>query len=317
MEETAVVTGACGFIGSHLVDDLLSTGYRVIGIDNLRTGRKENVSLAAEHDNFELLKEDILSNDLYSKIPECVDLLFHLAAISSVRGSIEDPILVDDVNVKGTVKILELARKLDVKRFVFSSSAAIYGNPKTMPIQEDFPYNPLSPYAASKIAAEMYIKSYSKSFGVDASILRYFNVYGSRQSYSEYSGVISIFINQALTNHPITIDGEGQQTRSFIHVHDVVRATRLAAEHSSAKDSVINVSGLTRTSILKLAQRIKKSIHGCTSDIVHRDARVGDPTDSIGSMERAHKILGFSPEISLDQGLFDTVQWYRNHQTSM
>ena len=300
MPGTVVVTGACGFLASHLVDELLSKGYNVVGIDNLKTGNRENLSSALEHKEFQLIVEDILSETLYAKLPQNVDILFHLAAIASVRKSIEDPSLVNEINVRGTVQSLELVRKLDIKRVVFSSSAAVYGNPIDMPVHEDFPYTPLSPYAASKIAGEMYLNSYSKTYGIDTTILRYFNVYGPRQAYSEYSGVISIFINQALANLPLTIEGSGKQSRSFIHVKDVVRATRLAGEIETAKNETINISGLELVSILELAQMVKNAVDGCTSKIVHTDARPSDVKDSIGSMNKARSILSFAPEIPLD-----------------
>jgi len=312
MTKTSIVTGACGFIGSHLVDDLLAHDYTVIGIDNLRTGTKENVRSAMENDRFRLIVADILDEDLIELVDERSDSLFHLAAISSVKKSIEDPVQINDVNVRGTVSVLELARKLEVKRFIFSSSAAIYGDPKEMPVSEEFHYHPLSPYAASKIAGEMYIHSYQESFGIDTTILRYFNVYGPRQVYSEYSGVISIFINQALVNSPITVEGDGHQTRSFIHVHDVVRATRLAGELNEASGATINISGPDQVSIVDLAHHIKSDIDDCSSEITHTDARLGDVQDSIGKMERAHSILGFTPEVPLDDGLRDTARWYRD-----
>ncbi len=315
MTKTAIVTGACGFIGSNLVDDLLTHDYRVIGIDNLRTGTEDNVQSAMQNTRFQLIIEDILSEDLIERVDEEVDTIFHLAAISSVKKSIEDPIQVNDVNVRGTVRVLELARHLDVKRIVFSSSAAVYGDPKEMPVSEETPFNPLSPYAASKVAGEMYLHSYQESYGIDTTILRYFNVYGPRQAYSEYSGVISIFINQALANTPITIEGDGLQTRSFIHVRDVVRATRLGGELKDARGATMNISGLNQISILDLATHIRQSVDGCSSPITHGEPRLGDVQDSIGRVERAGKILKFTPEIPLDQGLAETAAWYRDHQS--
>jgi len=315
MKRIAIVTGACGFIGSHLVDELLEHGYRVIGIDNLRTGRRENIAAAMVHSDFRLVIDDIRNESLAEVIGERSDLLFHLAAISSVRESIENPILINDVNTRGTLNVLEVARSLGVKRVVFSSSAAVYGDPEEVPISEDAPYNPLSPYAASKIGAEMYLKSFHSSFGLDYAVLRYFNVYGPRQAYSAYSGVISIFINQALDNGPITIEGDGKQTRSFIHVEDVVRATRKSAELHDAKNTVMNISGLEQISILDLAQRIKKSVEGCSSGIAYAEARVGDVQDSIGHMDKTRTILDFTPEVPLPQGLRDTVEWYRDSYT--
>jgi len=312
MTDTIIVTGASGFIGSHLVDSLLMKGHKVIGIDNMRTGRKENLSEAMKSDKFRLLESDIRDTNLEEMIAENIDTVFHLAAVSSVKESVENPIFVNDVNVNGTVNVLETARKLNAKRFVFSSSAAVYGDPVNMPIREDCSLAPLSPYAASKISGEMYIHSYAKSYGLDATILRYFNVYGPRQAYSEYSGVISIFINQALKGKSIKIEGDGKQTRSFIHVTDVVRATQLAGELKSAIGAKINVSGPSLVSILQLAQILKESIDGCQSEIVHVEPRVGDVKDSIGNIEGAQKLLGFSPEIPLERGLKETAEWYKS-----
>ncbi|MCK5389117.1 MAG: SDR family NAD(P)-dependent oxidoreductase [Candidatus Thorarchaeota archaeon] len=309
-----VVTGASGFIGSQLVDQLLEKGYDVIGIDNMRTGKKENLSDAMNNDKFQLLIADIRDDDLASHIDSDVDVIYHLAAISSVTLSIEDPRLVNDVNASGTVNILELARKLNAKRVVFSSSAAVYGDPEEMPVREDFALKPLSPYAASKIAAEMYIRSYSSSYDIDSTILRYFNVYGPRQAFSEYSGVVSIFTNHALVNKPIKIEGDGEQTRSFVHVSDVARATILSGELNAAIGATINISGKDLISIRRLAHLMKENVQGCDSEIVHVAPRLGDVKDSIGSMERAQKLLGFTPQIPLERGLQETSEWYRAHQ---
>ncbi|MHA1633740.1 MAG: SDR family NAD(P)-dependent oxidoreductase [Candidatus Thorarchaeota archaeon] len=314
---TTIVTGASGFIGSHIVDQLLAKGYSVIGIDNMRTGRKENLSEAMKNDKFRLLTVDIRDANLCSMIEEDVDIIFHLAAISSVKESVENPIFVNDVNVNGTVNVLELARELKVKRFVFSSSAAVYGSPEEMPVPEDCTFTPLSPYAASKVAGEMYIRSYSSSFGIDSTILRYFNVYGPRQAFSEYSGVISIFINQALANKPITIEGDGNQTRSFVHVSDVARFTILAGEKNTAIGATINFSGPGLVSIKRIAQLLKENVQGSKSDIIHSPPRVGDVKDSIGNIERAQKLLGFTPMIPLERGLQETAEWYRAHLDTM
>jgi len=311
MTKTVLVTGASGFIGSHLVDQLLEKGYIVIGIDNMRTGRIENLADAKKTGQFRLLTEDIREDNLANQIEEDIDVIYHLAAISSVKMSIEDPLMVNDVNVRGTLNILEIARKLDVDRFIFSSSAAIYGDPKEMPVKEDFSFKPLSPYASSKIAGEMYVNAYSMSYGIDSSILRYFNVYGPRQAYSEYSGVISIFINQALLGNPIIIDGDGEQTRSFVHVSDVARATILAGEKQTAIGSTMNISGPELISIKQIAQIVSAQIRDTKTEIVHGPPRIGDVKDSIGSIERAQRLLGFTPEIPLKRGLQETAEWYR------
>jgi nucleoside-diphosphate-sugar epimerase len=317
MESIAVITGAAGFIGSNLVDELLTRGHQVIGIDNFDTGRRENLFEALQNKQFKLIEADISATDFGSDIKGNVDVVFHLAAISSVKRSLEDPILVNKTNVAGTVNVLEMARRLDASRVVFSSSAAVYGNPETMPVPEAAPCSPLSPYAASKLSGELYVRSYGSSYGIENSILRYFNVYGPRQAYSEYSGVVSIFINQALRNKTLTIEGSGENTRSFIYIDDIVRATLLAGEKAEADDAILNLSGTETISISKLAEIIKKNVKGTRSEITHVALRPGDVKDSTGNIERAEKLLGFSPVINLEDGLQKTIEWYRAHTVSM
>jgi UDP-glucose 4-epimerase len=314
MTKNVVVTGAAGFIGSHLVDLLLSNGFSVIGIDNMRTGRIQNLAEPLKHSNFQLLKEDICNKRFSDLVKEDVDFIFHLAAISSVNLSVEDPILVNNTNVLGTLNVLEMARKLDVKRVVLSSSAAVYGNPESLPVREETPLCPLSPYAASKIAAEMYTLSYGNLYGLRQTIFRYFNVFGPRQENSEYSGVIAIFINQGLQNKDITILGDGKQTRSFIFVHDVVEATYLGSQVENPSSLILNLSGPDSIGILDLARLVKDRIPDSTSSIIHHEAREGDVKDSIGSMERTSEVLGFSPTVPFDTGLDRTVSWYKSHQ---
>jgi UDP-glucose 4-epimerase len=309
---TAVVTGAAGFIGSCLVDNLLREEFSVIGLDNLRTGTKANLAEAMTHKNFRFEQVDICSKDITSAVKESVDVVFHLAAISSPKFSLENPAEVNRVNVTGTLNTLELARKRDAKQFVLSSSAAVYGNPAFLPVKEDMPLSPLSPYAASKIAAEMYCLSYGNLYKMTPTIFRYFNVFGPRQEYSEYSGVIPIFINHALQNEDITIDGDGGQTRSFIFVDDVVRATYMGSQQQSHFTSTYNLSGTESISVLDLARLVKDLIPESTSKITFRDAREGDVRESLGSMERTSKVLGFSPTVPFTMGLDRTVSWYRS-----
>ncbi len=314
MKRTAVVSGAAGFIGSHLVDLLLQEGFSVVGLDNLRTGKKENLDDALKNKNFEFVEVDIRSKDLLKIIRGPVDAVFHLAAISSVKFSIENPEEVIDVNVNGTRNMLDLARKINAKRFVFSSSAAVCGDPQSLPVSEDSPHNPLSPYAESKRSAEMECISYRTLYGLAPTIFRYFNVYGPRQETSEYSGVIPIFINQVLQNRDITIDGDGSQTRSFIYVEDIVKATYLGSQIESESEYILNLSGSDSISILDLAHLVKELVPDSTSKVIHRDAREGDVKDSIGSMKRTLEVLGFSPSVPLRTGLDRTVSWYRLHQ---
>ncbi len=314
MKGSAVVSGAAGFVGSHLVDYLLAKGFSVIGLDNLRTGSKENLIEAMKQKNFRFEQLDICSRDLLKAVKDPVDVIFHLAAISSVKFSVENPIEVNNVNVNGTLNMLELARQRDATKFVYSSSAAVYGNPVTLPVEEETPLDPLSPYAASKIASEMYCHSYGSLYSITPTIFRYFNVFGPRQENSEYSGVIPIFINQGLQNLDIMVNGDGSQTRSFIYVDDVVEATYLGSKLETSTGHILNLSGTDSISILDLAHQIKGRIPDSTSSIIHRDAREGDIQDSIGSMEKTSSILGFSPTVPFTTGLERTVSWYRLHE---
>jgi len=313
MDGKVVVTGCAGFIGSHLVERLLEEGHHVIGIDNMRTGNQSNMASFSSHLEFNFIEADVCDPGLKSKLPSDIDLIFHLAAISSVTASIEDPILVNRNNVTGIVNVLDVARALDVSRVVFSSSAAVYGNPDKMPILEKTPVNPLSPYAASKIAGEEYMKAFRETYGIETTILRYFNVYGPRQAYSEYSGVLSIFINHAIRGEPITVEGDGEQTRSFVYVTDVARGTVLAGKTPKANGEVLNVSGLDLIRILDVAHKINQATSPEGSKIIHVDPRIGDVRHSIGSMEKAQSVLGFTPEMPFETGLEHTISWYRSH----
>ncbi|MBS3795948.1 MAG: GDP-mannose 4,6-dehydratase [Candidatus Thorarchaeota archaeon] len=310
---SAVVTGCAGFIGSHIAEELLNRGYRVVGIDNLRTGKKSNISRCMDDSAFRFLECDIRSEDIENRINNDIDFVFHLAAISSVKLSTENPILVNRNNLHGTLKLLEIARGCGAKRFVFSSSAAVYGDPASLPVKEDAKINSMSPYAASKAAAEQYINAYQQSYDLKSTILRYFNVYGPRQAYSEYSGVVSIFINQALAGENLTIDGDGKQTRSMIHVKDVVRATIGAAFEKNAIGQTINISGNKSISVLDMAEVITELVPSSKSDIVHTQPREGDVRHSIGDITKAEDLLGFTPQVSFEEGLQDTIEWYREH----
>ncbi len=315
MSKTALVTGAAGFIASHLVEHLLSKDYHVIGVDNLRTGNMNNLDGILQNSSFEFINQDICGEDcvgLHSVIDTDLDVTFHLAAISSVKLSTEDPVLVNRVNVSGTVNVLDLSRLCNNQRVVFTSSAAVYGNPNEIPTPEDTPLNPLSPYAASKIAGEKYMTAFAHSYEMETTILRLFNIYGPRQAYSEYSGVVSIFINQVLRGEPITIDGDGEQTRSFVFVEDVARALILASEEKTAASKIINLSGRTPISINSIAEQIR-SVSELDIAIEKHPPRLGDIRDSLGTCDVAERILRFTPEVSFEEGIRRTFDWYRTH----
>lgn len=312
MTGRALVTGATGFIASHLVDALLEREYQVVGIDNLRTGTESNLTTAMENDDFLFLRADVCDLDFEERVGGKIDIVFHLAAISSVRFSVERPHEVNRANVTGTINTLDAACKLGAKRFVLTSSAAVYGNPEKQPVDEKQPLDPLSPYAASKVAAEMYCRAFKATHGLDYTILRYFNVYGPRQAFSEYSGVISIFVNHALENKAIPVEGDGEQTRSFVYVKDVTRATILAAENPAAVDEVINLSGTESTTINSLASMIRAEVRNTESEIIHVTPRLGDVRESRGNIEKAKTVLGFTPRVPLSEGISLTVDWFRS-----
>lgn len=306
--KTALVTGCAGFIGSHVTDRLLKAGYTVVGVDNLRTGTLSNLADALPNPNFKFIEKDITSEDFLGSVEENISIVFHLAAIASVALSVEDPMLINKHNVTGTLRVLELARQKRAKRVVFISSAAVYGDPTSFPIQESFPLQPLSPYAASKIAGEYYVKSFGAAFDIEHVILRLFNVYGPRQEHSEYSGVIAIFAHRATEGLSLEIDGDGLQTRSFINVEDVSRAIQLAGEEPNAKGQTINISNTESVSVLSVAEAIKKQFG---VEIVHREPRLGDIRDSIGDMTLAERVLGVKPTVPFADGLKKTLAWYQ------
>jgi UDP-glucose 4-epimerase len=223
-----LVTGGAGFIGSHIVDRLLDEGFRVSVVDDLSTGKKQNLVQHDGKQTFHFIEGDIRDYDLVKKVVSGVDAVFHEAALVSVTSSVENPLLANDINVTGTVNLLKACVDAHVKRFVFASSCAVYGDSETLPNHENLMPMPLSPYAVSKLAAENYVKVFHDVYDLETVILRYFNVYGSRQVYGPYSGVISIFINRLLENNPPIIYGDGEQIRDFVNVHDVVEANMLA-----------------------------------------------------------------------------------------
>ncbi|NWF96883.1 MAG: SDR family NAD(P)-dependent oxidoreductase [Candidatus Thorarchaeota archaeon] len=312
---SVIVTGCAGFIGSHLVDRLLGGGLTVTGVDNLTTGRSDNIVDALRSPKFTFIEAYIRDRSLVERLDGTADTVYHLAAISSVKQSVEDPIYVNDVNVTGTVNMLDAARRLDASRFVFISSAAVYGRPKRLPVTEESELIVLSPYAASKAAGEKYVQAFGNTYGVETVVLRYFNVYGPRQAYSEYSGVVSIFINRALRNEPIVIDGDGHQTRSLVYVEDVVSSTVAAGEKSQAAGTTLNVAGDSSVTVLELAMMIRAAVHGCTSQVIHGPPRLGDVEESRGDITRLERILGVRPVVSLKEGLRRTVEWYETHRS--
>jgi nucleoside-diphosphate-sugar epimerase len=307
----ALVTGGAGFIGSHLVETLVSGGSKVAVLDNLFSGSYSNVERLERRLSF--FQDDIRNPKALERAAENCDVIFHLAAVVSVPQTIDDPVNSAEVNDLGTLLVLETARKKDVKRVVFSSSCAVYGDDPQLPKHEDMRPNPLSPYAAQKLAAEYYARVYYDLYGLETVVLRYFNVFGPRQDPSSpYSGVISIFMTQAVNNESVIIYGDGNQSRDFIFVQDVVKANLLAATADDASGEVINVGTGNSVSIRQLWEMIC-TLSGSKVDPEYAPKRTGDIYQSLASIESARSLLGFECEYSFNHGLKMTFDWYRQN----
>jgi UDP-glucose 4-epimerase len=299
-----VVTGGCGFIGSHLVEALCQQGHDVVVIDNLTTGHLGHIEHLIRDKKVKFVEGDIHDDALLEKNLAGAQRVFHLAARISVPESFQEPLAYLETNTADTLKLLNICHALGVKHFVFASSAAIYGDNATNPKHENIPPEPQSPYAITKLDGELYCSMYSNKYNVNASALRYFNVYGPRQNpRSAYASVIPLFIDNALQNKPLIIFGDGEQTRDFIFVKDIVNANLLAAEQPG---NIFNVASGQRVSINTLAKMIIQ-ITQSKSTIEYQPARAGDIVHSQGDIKKITQALGFKPQTSLMDGLMATV----------
>ena len=303
---TCLVTGGAGFIGSHLVDAVVSQGHAVRVLDNFSTGRRENLSSVL--DRIDLHEGDIVEpDDVWRAVDGC-EVVYHLAAVASVQASVDDPLRTHRVNVDGTLNVMEAARRADVDRFVFASSAAVYGDHAALPLGEDLAPRTLSPYAAHKVTGEMYCRAYHASFGLPTVALRFFNIYGPRQDPSSpYSGVISIFARRMTRGERPTIYGDGRQTRDFVYVADVVRALLAAVECEEAVGRVFNVARGRQTSILRLVEGLN-TVLGSSLEPEFGPPRSGEVRFSEGDGARARELLGWSPRVSLKEGLMRLIE---------
>jgi len=301
-----VVTGGCGFIGSHLAEELAKE-YEVVVIDDLSTGKLENL---AESKNIKFIKGSITDLNLLKTVFKDAECIFHQAAIPSVQRSVEDPIKTNNVNVAGTLNVLVAARDCDVNKVVYASSSSVYGDTPKLPKREDMSPKPKSPYAVSKLAAEQYCRAFSEVYGIKTVCLRYFNVYGPRQDpHSEYAAVIPRFITRVINNKPPVIYGDGEQTRDFTFVKDVVKANILAMNNNA--EGIFNIASGRRISINELAKKIIELV-GKNLNPVHIDPRPGDIRHSLADISLAKEKLGYKPEYNLEEGLKLTISWYLN-----
>jgi UDP-N-acetylglucosamine 4-epimerase len=319
---TWLVTGAAGFIGSNLVEVLLRGGQKVVGLDNFATGHQRNLDelqrlLPEEYaGNFRMVEGDIRDRDTCRSIVEGVDFILHQAALGSVPRSIDDPVTSHNVNVTGFVNMLDAARQADVKRFIYAASSSTYGDSTELPKREDRIGQPLSPYALTKLVNEQYAAVYARNYGFKATGLRYFNVFGPRQDPNgAYAAVIPKWVSAMITDDIVTINGDGLTTRDFCYVANAVQANiRAALAPDEAQGEVYNVAVGDRTSLLDLFQLLQ---NGLAQHQVHyhRDPvmgpfRRGDVRDTQASIEKARRLLDYSPTHNLAQGLNDALPWY-------
>lgn len=311
----ALITGGAGFIGSHIAHRLLAEGHDVVVLDNLFSGKRDNLASIAKDVRF--VEGDVRDTEAVVKTSAGCELIFHQAAIVSVPFSVEHPQESHDVNIQGTLNVLQAARTSGARRVVFASSAAIYGEEPTLPKSEAMRPEPMSPYGVEKITGEHYLAAWSKLFGVETVALRYFNVFGPRQDpKSPYSGVISIFVDRILAGTPLTMFGDGSQCRDFVFVANVVDANLLAAtrDATSVSGRAFNVACGKRTTLLELASLIERAA-GRTVERTFAPPRAGDIRESLADISQARAALGYTPKVEVEEGLRLLVDYVRAART--
>jgi UDP-glucose 4-epimerase len=307
-----LITGVAGFIGSSLARAVLAQGDQVRGIDNLSTGKRENLAEILARIDFR--EADLLDLPALHDACRGADYVFHEAAIPSVPKSVLDPLGSNRANVDGTVNVLVAARDAKVKRLVYAASSSAYGDTPTLPKQEDMKPNPISPYAVAKLASELYLTSFYRCYGLETVSLRYFNIFGPRQDpTSQYSGVLAKFITQMVAGESPTILGDGTQSRDFTYIDNVVKANLLACKAPAAEvaGKVFNVATGTRIDLNETFAVLKKLI-GFKGEVKYGPERAGDVKHSLADLTLSEKHLGYKPQVNFEEGLKRTVEWYRS-----
>ena len=307
-----LVTGGAGFIGSHLAEELLKRGHRVRVADSLITGKRKNLDVVKPT---EFLEGDLADAAFAEKACAGMDYVLHQAAIPSVPRSVDDPITSNRANITATLNVLVGARKAGVQRLVYAGSSSAYGDTPTLPKDEEMPTRPLSPYALQKVVGEQYLLMFTRLYGLETVAIRYFNVFGPRQDpTSPYSGVISVFATALLENRSPKIFGNGEQTRDFTYVANVVDGVLRAAEAPNVSGEVINVATGGRVSLNELFRSMRTLI-GATVEPTYAEDRPGDVRDSQADISKARRLLGYEPIVDFEEGLRRTVEWYRSETT--
>ncbi|MCW4030139.1 MAG: SDR family NAD(P)-dependent oxidoreductase [Candidatus Bathyarchaeota archaeon] len=307
-DSTILVTGGAGFIGSHLVSRLVELGYRVVILDNLYTGKLENLSSVLRSGLVDFVKGDITDQMTVKQCVTDADCVIHLAAQTSVPFSVADPDFNNKVNIDGSRILLEECVSHSVKKFVFVSSCAVYGDPTYLPLDEHHPTNPISPYAESKRVIEKECLRLNAEHLLNSVVLRFFNVYGARQGLNDYSGVITKFMDRIKSKQSLVIYGDGSQTRDFVYVEDIVNSIVLAYESSTVLGEIFNVGSGVATSIEELAQTMLR-LTGANSQISYLPYRPGEIRCSYANISKANELLGYKPQFLLPRGLRDLLSW--------
>ena len=309
-----LVTGGAGFIGSNIVEELAAMGEEVVVLDNLSTGYRDNIEEFIG--DIDLIEGDIRDPEAVNKGMSGVDYVLHQAALASVPRSIDDPVLVNDVNVNGTINVLEQARKAGVRSLVYAASSSAYGDSEISPKHEELRPGPLSPYAVSKLVGEHYCSVYSNVYGLPTVSLRYFNVFGPRQDPgSQYAAVVPIFISSLLEGKTPVIYGDGEQSRDFTYVSNVVKANILAAKSEGAEGEMMNVACGDQYTVNRLLDIIKENLESDTEP-EYADPRPGDVKHSLADISKAEQMIGYSVDVTFEQGLKKTIDWYRHNYKS-
>ncbi len=304
-----LVTGGAGFIGSHIAEELVNRGEEVRVIDNFLTGKRDN--LASFIDKVEFIESDIRDLKTCQKVVRGVDFVLHQAALPSVPRSIENPLLTSEINIQGTLNLLCAARDADVKTFVFASSSSVYGDDPQLPKVEDMKTSPLSPYAVTKNVGELYCQVFNQIYGLSTICLRYFNVFGPRQDpFSQYAAVIPNFIVKMLEGEQPVIFGDGQQSRDFSYVSNVVVANIIATRAAESSPDVFNIACGERTTVNSLVEKINEILKTNIAAI-YEEPRPGDVKHSFADISKAEKMLKYLPAVSFKEGLEKTIRWFQ------
>ena len=316
--KSILITGGAGFIGTNLCDYFLQKGYKVVCLDNFATGHRKNIIPFLENENFKLIEGDIRNLDTCIQATKNIDYVLHQAALGSVPRSIKDPLTTNEVNISGFLNMLSASKDAGVKRFVYAASSSTYGDSESLPKVEDKIGKPLSPYAITKYVNELYAEIFSKTYGIETIGLRYFNVFGRRQDPNgAYAAVIPKFVMQLMNHESITINGDGNYSRDFTYIDNVIQMNELAmlSDNTKGLNTVYNTAFGDRTTLNDLVKYLKQFLSEFDSkindvEVIHGPNRAGDIPHSLASIEKAKTLLNYSPKHSFQEGLKEAVQWY-------